>query len=665
MKKILFILFLFCSVVQAQTTWYISPSPTGNDGTGDGTAGSPWATLYKATSTVPALQGAPGDIIHVNAGTYLEMVHSHLEPDISLEGEGYNSLIRSHYQATGAYDGVLQLSGGTNTAQHISHIRFDGDNLFGYKAIGIYNRNNVEIYSCFFDNFYYTGVEWGGTSERTGNKFYNNTMNNCGGCIPAFSTKGHYYNLCITQQTGMKVYNNVIIQNQRADGSNGGGVRSSYDVGHFDDIEFYGNTIITQTNNTANWVFAVEFWYVKKMSFHDNLISGTIDFGKDITPGGYSYGLDFYNNTVGWSTLQAADKIGIECEQTADGVNIHHNTFYNLAQPIYFCQYKYTDDYVKDIYIYSNKAFGIGQSGTTRGWGVRFQNGTNADDESVCQYYDNLNIINNTFVSHATYKGNYGILLPTQANTSGVTDLTVKNNIVQGFNSYAIYGYQQDNDYSQSIAGLNITYNDLYGNGTNAAYFSGFTPDPYTSTPNITTIPGFRSETDFRLQSGSGNIWTGVLIGAPVLTDFAGTSFHNPPSIGCYEYTAGGAVVPTLTTSAIFDIEATTATGGGNITSDGGAAVTDRGVCWTVGATPTIANTHTSDGTGTGGFVSSITGLDNGVTYTVRAYAVNSVGTGYGQLRYFTSGSAATGGIGVIKGSGRLFKHLNRPIKIE
>jgi hypothetical protein len=626
MKRLIFILFIFCSVLQAQTTWYIDPG--GNDVSGVGTMGNPWRTLWKATSTVPAILGDPGDIIHVNAGTYLESTQSELECDISIEGVGYNSFIKSHFRNSGDYEGVILLSGGTNTAQHISGIRLDGDNLTGYKAIGIYNRNNVEIYNCFFNSFYYTGVEWGGSAECTGNEFHNNTMTNCGGCIPQFSTLGHHYNLCITQQTGMKVYNNTITQNQRADGSNGGGVRSSYDPGHFDDIEFYGNTITCQTNVTANWVFALEVWYVHGMSMHDNIISGNIDFGKDITPGGYAYGLDFYNNTVGWSTLQTANKIGIECEQTADGVNIHHNTFYNLAQPIYFCQYKYTDDYVRDINIYSNKIYNIS------GYGIRFENGSNGTGCSPPQYYSNINIWNNTIVSHVTSKGSYGILLPTEANAGSLTSLTIKNNIIQGFNSYAIYGYRQDNDYSQAIAGLNITYNDFYGNGVNSAYFNGFTPTYYTSNPNITTIPGFNSATDFHLQSGSGNIGAGTVIGTPVLTDFEATSWRSPPSIGCYEYGAGP-IIPTVTTTAISNITSTTASSGGNVTSDGGALVTARGVCWSLSPNPTKANPYTTNGSGTGNFSSSLTGLIPGSTYYARAYATNSAGTGYGSDRSF------------------------------
>ncbi|MEI6764736.1 MAG: fibrobacter succinogenes major paralogous domain-containing protein [Bacteroidota bacterium] len=88
---------------------------------------------------------------------------------------------------------------------------------------------------------------------------------------------------------------------------------------------------------------------------------------------------------------------------------------------------------------------------------------------------------------------------------------------------------------------------------------------------------------------------------------------------------------PFLTTSAVTLITQTTASCGGNITSDSGSAVTARGVCWCTGyAIPTIANSKTTDGTGIGNFTSAITGLTPNTPYTVMAYATISSGTYYG-----------------------------------
>lgn len=90
-------------------------------------------------------------------------------------------------------------------------------------------------------------------------------------------------------------------------------------------------------------------------------------------------------------------------------------------------------------------------------------------------------------------------------------------------------------------------------------------------------------------------------------------------------------ILPILSTEDISKITKTTAISGGNITSEGLSAVTIRGVCWSTNENPTVAlSTKTFDGNGTGSFISTMTGLTEGIIYYVRAYATNSAGTGYG-----------------------------------
>jgi uncharacterized protein (TIGR02145 family) len=100
--------------------------------------------------------------------------------------------------------------------------------------------------------------------------------------------------------------------------------------------------------------------------------------------------------------------------------------------------------------------------------------------------------------------------------------------------------------------------------------------------------------------------------------------------------------LPVLTTTAITDIKQTTAIGGGNITSESGAMVTARGVCWSTEQTPTISDNKTTDGTRAGNYVSNISSLASGTTYYVRAYATNSTGTAYGTQVSFTTTVPAT-----------------------
>jgi hypothetical protein len=115
-------------------------------------------------------------------------------------------------------------------------------------------------------------------------------------------------------------------------------------------------------------------------------------------------------------------------------------------------------------------------------------------------------------------------------------------------------------------------------------------------------------------------------------------------------FTTNAITLPTLTTTTISSITTTTASSGGTITNDGGAAITARGVCWSTSSNPTISNNITSDGTGNGVFSSSITGLLKGVTYYVRAYATNIIGTVYGAQVNFTTYSTLVIGMPYLGG---------------
>ena len=99
--------------------------------------------------------------------------------------------------------------------------------------------------------------------------------------------------------------------------------------------------------------------------------------------------------------------------------------------------------------------------------------------------------------------------------------------------------------------------------------------------------------------------------------------------------------VPTVTTSVVTQITDATAVAGGNVTADGGATVTERGVCVATVSNPTTSNTKVTAGSGTGSFTCDLTGLQANTTYYVRAYAVNSKGVAYGEEVSFTTASDA------------------------
>src|SRR5690606_7239802 len=99
---------------------------------------------------------------------------------------------------------------------------------------------------------------------------------------------------------------------------------------------------------------------------------------------------------------------------------------------------------------------------------------------------------------------------------------------------------------------------------------------------------------------------------------------------------------PTLKTNAVTGITSVSSISGGNAVSNGGAPITDRGVCISLNPSPTIDDIKigTSTVSGSGDFQSDITGLKSSTTYYLRAFATNKSGTGYGNEISFKTADA-------------------------
>ena len=233
------------------------------------------------------------------------------------------------------------------------------------------------------------------------------------------------------------------------------------------------------------------------------------------------------------------------------------------------------------------------------------------DKSSVFFDYCNITCVNSTFTNNDD-----GILL--NGEIVHGSSFSFKNCILwNSEEEFTIYG----------DATIQVTYSIIRGG------FSG--------TGNIDSNPLFIdiNNNDYHLSDYSPCIGTGTGVGAPTI-DLDRNSRPNPtgsnPDIGAYENNlAAKLTIPTVTTADISNITETTVDGGGNVTDDGGSAVTARGVCWNTSSSPTISDKLTSDGAGIGAFVSNITGLMQNTTYFVRAYATNSAGTAYGNEESF------------------------------
>jgi hypothetical protein len=174
--------------------------------------------------------------------------------------------------------------------------------------------------------------------------------------------------------------------------------------------------------------------------------------------------------------------------------------------------------------------------------------------------------------------------------------------------------------------------------GTGAASVSehGHCWSAATTTPTINN-----DKTSYGEKTSTGP-FTSILVGLipgttyyvrAYATNPAGTAYSNNISFTTPE----DITIPIVTTTEVTEITYNSAVSGGTVISNGGAAVTSRGVCWNTSHNPTLINSHTNDGEGTGAYKSNITGLAAGITYYVRAYATNSIGTAYGENISFTT----------------------------
>jgi hypothetical protein len=197
--------------------------------------------------------------------------------------------------------------------------------------------------------------------------------------------------------------------------------------------------------------------------------------------------------------------------------------------------------------------------------------------------------------------------------------------------------------FSSTVTSNNlIASNAIIGPGVSGGYIEVATSSNVTVQNNYTAVntsgAGF-TDTLYHISSTSPLINAGYSDNRGITTDYfyAGRPSSTTFDIGICEYQFTSGSLPVVTTAAITSITQTTAIGGGNVTSDGGATVTARGVCWSTSANPTTASSHTTNGGGTGSFTSNLTGLNANTLYYVRAYATNSVGTSYGNQVTFTT----------------------------
>ncbi len=136
------------------------------------------------------------------------------------------------------------------------------------------------------------------------------------------------------------------------------------------------------------------------------------------------------------------------------------------------------------------------------------------------------------------------------------------------------------------------------------------------------------------LPSGGNGATTGLL-GVGTYTVNVGDDFNCATSASESLRAAAPAGAPDVDTAAPANITQTSAQLGGNVLAAGDAAVSERGLVYSTVRTPTLLDSQVALGSGIGAYATTVSGLQPGALYYVRAYATNAVGTRYGSLQSF------------------------------
>ena len=516
-------------------TFYVATS--GSDSTGDGSSSKPWASLYKACSSV----SAANSLILMAAGTYTETAQCVLAEGVSVEGANTTpptTIINSTVAFDTGYGKYLLLlssdTEGSDGNQSISYLRMVG-NMVGLAAILVEQRSNVSIHHCELEDFFTLGITFIGadywtdnraTVYSTGNSVHDCKITNCAdypgsGKDPTGWGRG---NIEAGSQRGLEIYNNEIIQEDRGADNNGYCIKYTGD-GYLEGLKIYNNTIVKPPYDGSTWDFAIELWNNRGgTEIYNNIIQGALDFGggggTNNDEAGYGFMAKVHDNYIGQPSFRSHEENGIYLERNIiGGTYIYNNHFQNLSKAV--VTYPISGDVCQDIYFYYNIVDGI-QSLP--------EDGGNGFVLSGSAAHSNIQCINNVFNAHSSSNpSGYGIYF----NCSGSgTNLVARNNIIAGFVYNPIYV-----NASGPLSSCYFQNNLFYDNGTDSIAFGKTPSAPFANSNLAPANPMFVSSTDFHLQGTSPARDAGIRITSPsIATDYDDNPIGDPPTVGVYDY---------------------------------------------------------------------------------------------------------------------------------
>ncbi|MBI5543095.1 MAG: hypothetical protein HY901_04355 [Deltaproteobacteria bacterium] len=511
-------------------TWHVAPN--GNDGSGNGTPGAPWATLSHACSQVREF----GDAIEVRAGAYHDDAPCDLAPGVSILGAGKDA-VTIHTAANPfvrAESGIPSIDG----SNEISGISFFGTG--GNNCIFSAGRNNQRIKACHFEDFY-AGISIRGklrgwsdscsgpasdsafycenhklySSEpapgdwATGAEINDNTMKNAK-IFPETIKDALIHHNTIDNRTSLK---------------SGVGNTSFYWSG----VKFFSNTIYTQT--IAWSTIAVEVWLVSNdCQFYDNTTDGWFSILSNPHGPNLPYSFRVVNNT-----FRSAAPRGIGSGAVITALEVGYHVQNILVEGNYFENTTADDGYKVGIAIW-----GYGQvknyhvrNNVVRNLDIAVQVSSN-DGQEVPFDGSDFYIYNNLFDGGPNQKG----IILIEDGVGTIRNIVIKNNIfINGANA----GYYQAAviyPAGHDVTGCTFTHNivqggdfvsDAGGNG-----WSGGVSNNFAIAPELTSS-GNRPDPYYRPSSASSNVvdrGTASLAPGVTISGYAGAA----PDIGAYEW---------------------------------------------------------------------------------------------------------------------------------
>jgi len=340
------------------------------------------------------------------------------------------------------------------------------------------------------------------------------------------------------QQDGFEVYNCTFDQTARG----GYGIKF-YEEGFSKNIKIHDNVITGAARNQSSFNFGIENWNdITNNEYYNNVIHGGFDFTHTLNSA-TGYTAYIHDNVIGWDAVPNHTEAGLTLEGVVYDVFVEKNHFMNLTscvsmQFILPNAENPFNSYMENIHIRENiMEVGIVLGGWSYGAvsGIGFSEDDNTNTAKRI-YIDNNTIICKGKGTRTDIYALAGIHYTCRASTQG---LKIRNNIFQGFDG----GYSRNGFFlgeaTTSLDSLTFDNNLVYlcANSNAPTFYAGFTSGTHydDDADNIKGLnPLFVTNADYRLTEDSPAAGTGLYIGA--LTDFIGTAYFNPPSIGAYEY---------------------------------------------------------------------------------------------------------------------------------